>query len=1009
MKKAIGVLCLLVQLVTAVSSQELLPGNARQLGRGQLLPLDLQHLPHNQTPSAKSISLPGTFKSTGGVDTAWVRTYGTRLIASDDMARAVVADTRGNLYVTGAVGHTDGSYDFATVKYTSAGDMAWVALYDGPGKQADIPTSIALDKKGNTYVTGYSYGTYSDFATIKYDSLGKTIWVSRYDGPANGEDGAYSIAVDEMGNVYVTGGSQENADGVTGSTTIKYDSNGDSVWVRHFSGREHFGCITTSVVVDKEGNAYVAGGIDTWGPDRSYLTIKYNSAGDTSWTRQYNGPFANALSVDASGNVYVTGCCVESDLSTQYATIKYDAFGDTVWVKHYTGGNRGNEATSLAVDLNGNTYVTGSSDGTDCGSIDYATIKYDHNGDIAWARRYPVPNSEAEAPKLVIDNAGNVYVAGGGGSSGAFGNFTTIKYNSSGDSVWVRRYSGSGRDDYGVTSLAVDEGGNVSVAGSTSNFGTATDFTTIKYDAMGDTAWMRFYNGPGWLSKNRATAFDVDASGNVYITGSSLKSGAAEDFATVKYSPAGDTLWVRRYNGPENGSDNPTSLSVDKSGNVCVTGVSANPYNVSHIATLKYNSVGDTLWTRLSSDPGNNQWGQGPSSLAIEHTGDVFVTGSTGRYYPPFGGGDYLTIRYNSTGTSLWEKRYDGPGHRADEPGSIAVDRKGNVYVTGSADQSYAEVGYLTSARYATIKYDPDGDSAWARLYEGPGHGPFSASSVALDDSGNVLVTGRSESQLFINDYSTVKYTPAGDTVWVRTYSGPGYGSSPPNSLAVDKEGNVYVAGYSQNSSTSFDCTTTKYSPGGDTVWMRHYMRNGACQAFLTVDSAGNAYVTISPGYSDQNVTTIKYAPSGIEEWVASYPLVGSCVGVQIDDAGNVYVAGNSTTGDDALYTVIKYVQFPTSVNSNPTPVMASFALFQNYPNPFNPRTLVSSHVPVASDVRIVIYDVLGREVKVLVKERRAAGRYQDAFDASGLASGIYICRMTVGAFMQSRKMLLVK
>jgi photosystem II stability/assembly factor-like uncharacterized protein len=85
------------------------------------------------------------------------------------------------------------------------------------------------------------------------------------------------------------------------------------------------------------------------------------------------------------------------------------------------------------------------------------------------------------------------------------------------------------------------------------------------------------------------------------------------------------------------------------------------------------------------------------------------------------------------------------------------------------------------------------------------------------------------------------------------------------------------------------------------------------------------------------------------------------------------------------------------------------FALEQNYPNPFNPRTVVNSQLPVASNVKLVIYDLLGREVAVLVNERRAPGYYQDTFDASGLASGVYIYRLTAGSFVQSRKMLLIK
>jgi len=93
------------------------------------------------------------------------------------------------------------------------------------------------------------------------------------------------------------------------------------------------------------------------------------------------------------------------------------------------------------------------------------------------------------------------------------------------------------------------------------------------------------------------------------------------------------------------------------------------------------------------------------------------------------------------------------------------------------------------------------------------------------------------------------------------------------------------------------------------------------------------------------------------------------------------------------------------------------FELSQNYPNPFNPTTVVSYQVPVVSEVKLVVYDMLGREVSVLVNEKRAPGRYDVRFDGSRLASGVYYYRLQarqtdggqVGDFMQSRKMLLVR
>ncbi|RPH37683.1 T9SS C-terminal target domain-containing protein, partial [bacterium] len=85
------------------------------------------------------------------------------------------------------------------------------------------------------------------------------------------------------------------------------------------------------------------------------------------------------------------------------------------------------------------------------------------------------------------------------------------------------------------------------------------------------------------------------------------------------------------------------------------------------------------------------------------------------------------------------------------------------------------------------------------------------------------------------------------------------------------------------------------------------------------------------------------------------------------------------------------------------------YRLDQNFPNPFNPKTVVSSQLPAAGEVRLAIYDLLGREVAVLVEERRAAGIYHDAFDASGLASGTYLYRLKANGFVKTRTMLVVK
>jgi hypothetical protein len=86
-----------------------------------------------------------------------------------------------------------------------------------------------------------------------------------------------------------------------------------------------------------------------------------------------------------------------------------------------------------------------------------------------------------------------------------------------------------------------------------------------------------------------------------------------------------------------------------------------------------------------------------------------------------------------------------------------------------------------------------------------------------------------------------------------------------------------------------------------------------------------------------------------------------------------------------------------------------AFALHQNYPNPFNPTTTIVFAVLQAAHVRIAVYDLLGRNVRNLLRESRPPGEYRLTFDASDLPSGIYLYRMIAGEFTQTRRLVLLR
>ena len=422
----------------------------------------------------------------------------------------------------------------------------WVARYNGPDSLDDCAYAIAVDDLGNVYVTGsgYSSGTELDYVTIKYNSLGDTLWVRRYNGPDNNYDEAYAIAIDNSGNVYVTGQSWDSGTN-DDYATIKYDSSGDTVWVRRYNGPGDSTDVATAIAVDDSGNVYVTGKSIGSGTDEDYATIKYNSAGDTVWVRRYNGPGnfddeAKAIAVDGSGNVYVTGySCGEC------ATIKYNPAGDTLWVRRgISFPGCGNCANAIAVDGSENVYVTGFLKCPEGCCRYYLTIKYSPAGDTVWSRVYDGPGSTPigdwnEATAIAVDDSGNVYVTGKSIGSGTDEDYATIKYNSAGDTVWVRRYNGPGNGYDGVKAIAVD-GDYVYVTGKSYDSENQSDYATIKYNFSGETVWVKRYNGHNGPSNRNDEASAIAVNNNyVYVTGGSMGSGTSYDYATIKYSCAG--------------------------------------------------------------------------------------------------------------------------------------------------------------------------------------------------------------------------------------------------------------------------------------------------------------------------------------------------------------------------------------------------------------------------------------------------------------------------------------
>ncbi|OQP40741.1 hypothetical protein A4H97_14065 [Niastella yeongjuensis] len=412
-----------------------------------------------------------------------------------DAANRVVVDASGNVYVTGSSYGIGTENDYSTIKYNAAGVQQWEARYNGPGNVRDIPSAIAVDNYGNVYVTGTS-GDFNaaefalSYATIKYNSAGAQQWAVTYKSPGNGFDGAQDIAVDANGNVFVTGTSTGLSSG-SDFTTIKYNKAGIQQWLARYNGPANGSDGATGLAIDKYGNVYVTGGSTGIGTNMDFTTIKYNVAGVQQWVARYNNAgntdeSAVGVAIDPAGNVYITG-----SINGDYATIKYNSNGHTQWVKRYNGSlNYYDAPLAIAADEKSNVYVTGISnmepffDPGDPSSAVFATIKYDSSGNKRWVARYDGPQKGYDrAHAIALDAAGNIYVTGESRGIGTGIDYATVKYNNDGKQQWEARYNGPGNTTDGATSVAVDALGNVYVTGSSYGIPseTQTDFATIKY------------------------------------------------------------------------------------------------------------------------------------------------------------------------------------------------------------------------------------------------------------------------------------------------------------------------------------------------------------------------------------------------------------------------------------------------------------------------------------------------------------------------------------------------
>ncbi|MCX6639374.1 MAG: SBBP repeat-containing protein [bacterium] len=633
-----------------------------------------------------------------------------------------------------------------------------------------------------------------------------------------------------------------------------------------------------------------------------------------------------------------------------------------------------------------------------------------------WVARYNGPiSSDDVAVDVAVDNSGNVYVTGY--SASILGqpynyDYLTIKYNSAGIQQWAARYNGPGNSEDKATTIAIDSDGNVYVTGWSIGSGTQTDYTTVKYNTTGHQLWVARYNGPG-NAEDRANSLGLDNDGNVYVAGASWGgSGTNLDYATIKYDTNGNQLWVARYNGPGNLNDEASSLALDNHGNVYVTGKSTGglPYPSYDYATIKYDASGNQLWVAR----GDDGLTECANSIAVDRNGNVYVTGD--------GSHDYATVKYNTSGIQQWMARYVTINW--DIAYFLVVDGEGNVYVSGSS---------------GTVKYNSVGVQQWV-VSIGSGY----ANSMALDVYGNVYIASQEGSPL--TNYNTFKYNNSGIQQWEMNYIGPSNGDVAV-AIAIDNSNDVYVTGFSQGIGTNADYATIKYH---QTPFPVVSINLTPINPPIIIPAEGGWFTYDINAHNDTTVAQTFQLWNKIRDANNVYTQVFGPITRTVQGSGNPIrtlmqtISGSQPAGN---YLYISYVGLYSwvIVDSSFFPFTKSALsdggawvgettctgdFFEEYgengdvdvrathasplhpnisPNPFNPTTTIRFDLQQPAQVTLEVFDINGRVVGDQHVEPLQAGSHEIQFDGSGLPSGVYIYRLTAGVTSANGKMVLLK
>jgi hypothetical protein len=775
-----------------------------------------------------------------------------------------------------------------TVRFGLDGKAAWADVYIDADRHAVTPAAVYADSFSNAYLVLKSKAELSEspwVTVVKYSPLGQRQWITSHPGLHS------ASAIDAGGNIVL---------GLKG----------------------------TFPVADRPGLT-------------DYAVVRISAAGDIRWRVAPDQPWGgtvglSAMRLDERGNIYLTGLRYRNLNATRVATVAIDTGGSMRWeVMHVLPEEQSASAAFLSVDLSGNASVIAQKGGTSS----FEMVRYNAEGMVQWVRQLSGTSSWfANHPSgdqyLVtqtniqrIDTSGIItwtqdrngataFCAAGGllftGSSTS-GITTITAYADRGAKEWTAHsIAPTGSADELVT-VVCDGTGSVTAVETRKRTDGGADFVGHAYSPAGSSAATLHYVAPA-ASDNRMTASCVDQSGNIYLVGS--RSSALGEIPTiVKYSPTGDTLFVREMMDAATRNVHPLAATVDELGKLRVLGYGSGSLPV----LFCFSGSGLLEWSTTSTHTLNSS----SPGMRTDARGNTIV----------FGGASYneaVVVAFSPAGRELWVGTLGGVRNSIS---GACMDSEGNVYLGATVGGDNAATGTL-------VKYSPEGQKLWVRKssdvmvpIQGNGTQQYAGLS-ALSSGGCVVACKDWKSADSTNSLLLLCYSAEGELLWWRRDM-EGMITFYPVTILREHNDGLVLTGRGSISQYGLFEFVLRCDPQGNRLSRTHipgdyYLGSAILDGRSGVCLTGTTTSYTSGGNLD--VFTLGYGPSGSLAWIERFDAVqgahDEAIGISVGLDGMITVTGNSQiplqsgppreTG--RFFTVIGYARLnaPGSLIDNP-------------------------------------------------------------------------------------------